>query len=295
MDKFLFTGTGVALVTPFETNGQLDLPALTRLVEHVLSGGAEYLVPLGTTGESVTLSADEKLKVVETVLKAAAGKAKVLLGAGGNHTAEVVDWVKKAGSLGVDGILSVSPYYNKPTQAGILAHFRKVAESSGAPVILYNVPGRTSSNMLPATTLTLAREFPNIIGIKEASGNLEQFMAIIRESPPHFKLISGDDNLTLPALSIGAVGVISVLANVYPKGFSTMVRNCLAGHFDSGIKLHYRYFQFVNQLFSEGNPAGAKAALKILGICGETLRLPLVPVSDEHRRILKEEMTGIAE
>ncbi|MFN4235339.1 MAG: 4-hydroxy-tetrahydrodipicolinate synthase [Bacteroidia bacterium] len=272
-------GTGVALVTPFNSKYEVDYQGLTRLVKHVSDGGVDYLVVLGTTGESVTLTKDEKKKILEHVLSVNANKLPVVLGIGGNNTQEILETISHTDFSGISAILSVSPYYNKPIQEGIYQHYIKIADACPVPVILYNVPGRTSSNMLPETTLRLAQH-NNIIAIKEASGSVEQVMKIIKNKPDNFMVISGDDALTLPFMAVGAVGVISVVANCHPKPFSEMVNYCLNTDFISAQKIHYKLLDVIDLLFVEGNPGGVKAALKALGIIEDYLRLPLVNVSE---------------
>lgn len=281
-------GTGVAMITPFNADGQVDFTALERLTEHLVKGGVEYLVVMGTTGESVTLSKDEKKKVLSAVLATNAGRLPVVLGVGGNDTAEVCKELRGLDTAGISAILSVSPAYNKPTQDGIYAHYRAVSEASPLPIILYNVPGRTGSNMTAATTLRLARDFENIIGIKEASGSVEQCIDILKRRPSDFLVISGDDNLTLPFIACGADGVISVVGNAFPKAFSDLTRAALNNDCDTARSLQFRLFDIINMLFAEGNPGGVKCALKQLGICEEHMRLPLVPVSDTLRQKLTE-------
>ena len=281
-----FKGTGVALVTPFLSNGKVDFKSLTKLVEHLIKGKVEYLVVLGTTGESVTLDKEEKAAIVEHVIQAANKRVPVVLGLGGNSTNEILHSLETLSFKGIDAILSVSPYYNKPNQRGIYAHYKAIAEAAPVPVILYNVPGRTSSNMLADTTLQLANDFKNIIGIKEASGNLEQCMKIIKYRPKDFLVISGDDSLTLPILACGGDGVISVVANAFPKDFSEMTRQAIAGDFVKARKLHYKLTDITEQLFADGNPGGIKAALDIMKICPPHLRLPLVDVNPTVREKL---------
>jgi 4-hydroxy-tetrahydrodipicolinate synthase len=281
MKPFLFEGTGVALVTPFDADGHVDYPALTRLVEHVTQGGVEYLVVMGTTGESATLSKDEKAAVLHHVLEVNAGKLPVVYGVGGNNTAELVHQLTHKDPARLAGILSVTPYYNKPTQEGLYQHYKALAQVSPLPVILYNVPGRTGVNMTAETTLRLAREFKNIVAIKEASGNLDQINRICKDKPAGFEVISGDDNLTYPMIALGARGVISVVGQATPRVFSNMVRHALAGRFAEALPLHNRLFDFTNRLFEQGNPGGVKAALAALGIMNNRLRLPLVPVSND--------------
>lgn len=273
---FSFQGTGIAIVTPFLPDGSIDYPALERLVEHWIKGRVEYLVVLGTTGESVTLSSEEKVTVFNFVTEKVNGRVPVVLGVGGNHTAEIIRSLDRFDLDKASAILSVSPYYNKPTQEGIYQHYKAFAGACPLPIILYNVPGRTSSNVLPETTLRLAADFANIIGIKEASGNMEQIMQIIRQKPDGFRVISGDDAITLPLVAAGADGVISVVANAYPAEFSEMVRLTAAGRMEEARKLHYQLLAIVQYLFLEGNPTGIKAVLDLLGLCGADVRLPLV-------------------
>lgn len=274
-----FKGTGVAIVTPFKSDKSVDYNALKRLVEHLINNGIDYLVVQGTTGESVTLTKEEKAEILAFVIKINNKRLPIVLGLGGNCTQTILDALKTTNLDGVDALLSVSPYYNKPTQEGIYQHYRAIAEASSKPIILYNVPGRTSSNVLASTTLRLATDFKNIIAVKEASGNIEQAMEIIKNKPAHFLVISGDDALTLPIIASGGDGVISVLANAYPKGFSAMVNAALNGDFKKAQQLHYQYYDLIRYLFCDGNPAGIKATLKILGITGDTVRLPLVNVT----------------
>jgi 4-hydroxy-tetrahydrodipicolinate synthase len=286
-------GTGVAIVTPFLADKSVDIEGLTNLVNHLINGNVEYLVVMGTTGESVTLNKEEKQLVLSTVLSVNNGRLPVVLGIGGNNTQEVVNAIKNTDFNGVSAILSVSPYYNKPTQEGIYQHYKAIANASPLPIILYNVPGRTSSNITASTTLRLANDFENIIAVKEASGNLEQAMQIIKNKPEGFYIVSGDDALTLPIVASGGDGVISVVANAYPQEFSDMVRATLNHDLKTAQNLHYKLLDFINLLFAEGNPGGIKAALKILGICGDDLRLPLVNVSDETFNKIKKEIAKI--
>jgi 4-hydroxy-tetrahydrodipicolinate synthase len=286
-----FSGSGVALVTPFQSDYSLDIPALKKLVQLQLDGGTDFLVVQGTTGESPTLSADEKRLVLDTVLEVNNGKLPVVYGVGGNNTAALEATLKQV-PKGVDGILSVSPYYNKPIQKGIVAHFTQVASFTDLPIILYNVPGRTGSNMLPDTTLALS-EIPNIVAVKEASGNMEQIMQIIRERRPDFGVLSGDDNLTMPLIAAGADGVISVVANAFPERFSNMVHASMEGDLDTARIEHYALFEITKQFFEEGNPGGVKVALAARGILNEIMRLPLVPVSDGLRARIEAETARI--
>ncbi|MFT6849371.1 MAG: 4-hydroxy-tetrahydrodipicolinate synthase [Sphingobacteriales bacterium] len=280
MEKF--KGTGVAMVTPFNTDESIDFIGLKKLIDHLIDGGVDYLVVLGTTGETATLTKNEKQQVFQAVADANHGRVPLVAGLGGNFTAEVVEAVSNFKIVGYEAILSVSPYYNKPTQEGIYQHYKAVAEASNLPIIMYNVPGRTGSNMLPSTTLRLA-QVDNIIGMKEACGNMEQIMAIIKDRPKGFLVISGDDLLTQPIIMAGGDGVISVVGNVAPKIFSNMVRFAMAGNMKSSQINHYKLFDLTNLLFSEGNPGGVKAALKHLGLMEERMRLPLIEVSDNTR------------
>jgi 4-hydroxy-tetrahydrodipicolinate synthase len=280
MDKMIH-GTGVALVTPFLADGSVDFVGLENLVNRCIVGGVEYLVVLGTTGESATLTTAEKALVLSEVKRINAGRVPIIYGAGGNNTQAVIDSFSTTDLDGVYALLSVSPYYNKPTQEGIYQHYKAIATASPLPIILYNVPGRTSSNISAATTLRLARDFKNISAIKEASGNMEQIMEIIKNKPEGFEVISGDDNLTYAMIALGAKGVISVSGQGMPKIFSQMVRNALAGKWQDALAAHYDLFDFTNMLFAEGNPGGIKAALKALNVCEDHLRLPLWKISTD--------------
>lgn len=283
-----FAGVGVALVTPFTKDKTVDLVGLNLLVNHVISGGVNYLVVLGTTGESVTLTKEEKKKIVAQVIKSNNGRLPVVIGIGGNNTQELIETIKETDFSGIDAILSASPMYNKPTQEGIYQHYKALAKVSPKPIILYNVPGRTASNMAPETTIRLATDFKNIIGIKEASGNLEQAMKIYQGMPNGFYLISGDDALAVPFVASGGEGVISVVANALPETFSSAIHLTLNNDAKSAQKDHYKVFDIINMLFEEGNPGGVKAALQILGICGADVRLPLWPISDNlYNRLSK--------
>src|SRR5690554_333245 len=292
MEKFV--GTGVAMVTPFDGSGAVDYKALEKLVKHLSEGEVEYLVVLGTTAETATLTAEEQSKVLTHVQSANYKKLPIVLGMGGNNTAALVDSIKNTDLSGVDAILSASPYYNKPTQEGIYQHYKAVAESTDKPIILYNVPGRTASNISAETTLRLANDFDNIIGIKEASADMDQVMAIIQDKPKDFLVISGEDGLTFPIVACGGKGVISVVANAYPKIFSDMVRATLNGEIENGREKHYQLKKFIDLLFAEGNPGGIKAALQVLGICEDNLRLPLWKVSDELKTKLQAAIKEIA-
>lgn len=277
MEKF--RGLGVALVTPFLENGGVDMAGLQRLVEHNIKNGTDYLVVQGTTGESATLTAEEKKSVLDFVIEVNNGRKPIVLGVGGNNTAAIAETLENLDPTGIDGILSVSPYYNKPTQEGIFQHYKKLNAVTPLPIILYNVPGRTSSNVTAATTLRIAKELKNVVAVKEASGNLEQIMEIIMHKPKGFLVLSGDDALTLPHIAVGGDGVISVVGNAFPKRFSKMVHSALDGDMTTAKQYHYDLLEIIPMLFAEGNPAGIKRVLSTLGICKENVRLPLVPVS----------------
>lgn len=274
-----FRGTGVALVTPFTDDNAVDFDALSRLIDHVIAGGVDYLVALGTTGETPTLSGKERRAVLDHIIQRAESRVPVVAGMGGNNTVELIHGLHDYDLSQVAGILSVTPYYNKPSQEGLYQHFAAIARATGLPIILYNVPGRTASNLLPATVLRLAEEFSHIVAIKEASGNLVQNMEIIAGAPDGFAVLSGDDNLVLPQIAVGMQGVISVAANCYTADFCAMVKAALDGRFNEARRLHYSLLPGINMLFEEGNPAGVKHELTRLGICKNSLRLPLVPVS----------------
>ena len=283
-----FRGTGVAIVTPFHSSGNIDFGSFEKLLEHVIGNGINYIVALGTTGESATLSRDEKVAVINFVTEVVNKRVPVIIGIGGNNTQEIINTIKVTGFENINAILSVSPYYNKPQQQGIYNHYRAIAGACPVPVILYNVPGRTSSNISADTTLKLAREIKNIVGIKEASGNLLQCMDIIKNRPKDFLVISGDDALTLPIVTLGGDGVISVVANAFPGKFSDMVNMALNGKIEKAKSIHYSLLDIINALFMDGNPSGIKAALNILGICEKYVRLPLVNVNDETQARLED-------
>tara|TARA_R110001592_G_scaffold17518_2_gene73746 strand:- start:38944 stop:39825 length:882 start_codon:yes stop_codon:yes gene_type:complete len=283
-------GTGVALVTPFTSSFAIDFNALERLVSHCIEGGVEYLVVMGTTGENPVLSAQEKQDVLKAVVEAAGGRVPIVYGIGGNDTHAVVASLKNDDLTGVDAILSVSPYYNKPTQEGIYQHFKMVSENSPLPLILYNVPGRTGSNVTAATTLRIAHDFKNIVAVKEASGDLEQVMAIIKDRPEGFLVLSGDDNLSLPIIAAGGDGVISVSGQAFPAVFTEMIRQSLAGQMATARSLHYRLFTVTQLLFAQGNPGGVKAALDILEVIPPYMRQPLWPISNDLRQAIEAEI-----
>jgi len=275
-------GVGTAIVTPFHKDGTIDFKSLQKLIEFQLKGNVNFLVVLGTTGECVTLSKDERTAVINFVVEAVNGKIPVVMGMGGNNTQEIVNTIKSTDFDGIDAILSVSPYYNKPPQRGIFLHYKTIAGVSPVPVIIYNVPGRTGANITAETTLKIANELDNVIGIKEASGNFAQCMKILKNRPAGFLLFSGDDALTLPLISLGADGVISVVSNAFPSEFSEMVQYCLKGNFKKALDIHYRLIDIIDALFAEGSPGGIKAVLEMKKICNNYFRLPVVGVSKTH-------------
>jgi 4-hydroxy-tetrahydrodipicolinate synthase len=281
-------GTGVAIITPFKSDSSIDFAAMGRVVNHVINGGVNYIVALGTTGESVTLTHDEKNAVISYVAEIIDGRIPLVVGFGGNNTQEVINAIRQADLEKVDGILSVAPYYNKPSQKGLVMHFKAIATCSPLPVIIYNVPGRTSCNISADTSIELAHECDNIMAIKESSGDINQIMKIIKGTPDNFSVISGDDIMTLPIIASGGIGVISVLANVFPAVVSDIVNNALKNNFKSARELQFKYLEATELLFLEGSPAGAKAYMSILGLCNNTLRLPLTTVSrSTYSRIQK--------
>ena len=270
-------GMGVALITPFKEDESVDFDALKKLVEFQIKNGTDYLVVLGTTAETPTLTEDEKEEITRFVVEIAKGRIPIVLGVGGNNTKAVVEKLQKTDFTGIDAILSVTPYYNKPSQEGIYQHYSVIAKASPVSVILYNVPGRTGVNMTADTTLRLANEFPNICAVKEASGNFTQIDLIIKNKPEDFMVISGDDGITFPLITLGAVGVISVIGNAFPREFSRMVRLALEGDYNSARQIHYRFTELIELLFVEGNPAGVKSMLALMEMIENKLRLPLVP------------------
>jgi len=277
-----FKGTGVAMVTPFHKQGTIDFTALERLIEHLISGGVNYLVVQGTTAETATLTREEKNALAEFVVEVVNKRIPLVIGIGGNNTQEVINKIRMNSLEGYDAILSVTPYYNKPQQRGLYLHYKSIATVSPLPIIMYNVPSRTSVNMKPEITLQLASDFDNIIGVKEASGNIEQIMDIIRNKPKDFLVISGDDLLTLPLIGMGADGVISVVANAFPKLFSEMVALGLKGDMKKAREIHFKLTEFIRSVFADGNPSGIKAALEIKDIIANNLRLPLVKIEKTH-------------
>ncbi|HOI27758.1 MAG TPA: 4-hydroxy-tetrahydrodipicolinate synthase [Paludibacteraceae bacterium] len=277
MTQTKFTGLGIALITPFKEDDSVDYDALGRLLDYQLQNNIDYLVVMGTTGEAATLNEEEKSSVRKFVLSRVNGRVPIVLGVGGNNTKAVVEALKNDDMEGIDAILSVVPYYNKPSQEGIFQHYSVIAEASKVPVILYNVPGRTGVNMTAETTLRLANKYDNIIAIKEASGNIVQVNNIIKNKPKDFMVISGDDGITYPLMTMGAVGVISVIGNAFPKEFGKMVRLALAGDYQSAREIHQHFTDLFDLLFVDGNPAGVKCMLSIMGYIENKLRLPLVP------------------
>ena len=278
MNKLI--GTGVALVTPFKNDLSVDHDALRNIVNFNIENGTNYLVIMGTTGESVTVTKSEKQEIIKTISEANNGRLPLVLGIGGNNTAEVVNEIKNTDLSNITAILSVSPYYSKPTQEGLYQHFKAVSEASPIPIILYNVPGRTSKNMLPETTLRLARDFENIVAVKEAGNNQQQYLELLKDKPEDFLVISGDDDLALGVVLAGGAGVISVIGQAFPKDFSQMIQLGLQGKAKDAYKLHYKLMDITSMIFEENNPAGIKAVFNGLGLCNATVRLPLVEASD---------------
>ena len=281
------------MVTPFQADGAVDFSGLETVVNHIIGGGVEYLVILGTTGESATLNKQEKKDIWSSTVKFTNGRVPLVAGIGGNNTYEVLKSIEEFDTTGYDAILSVSPYYNKPTQEGIYQHYKAIAENSPLPIILYNVPGRTGSMVSAETTVRLAHDFKNVIATKEASGSFDQFNAIMRDKPEDFLFISGDDPVTLPMVAMGAAGVISVIGNAIPKAMSDMVRLCLKGDYANARPLHYSLIEFTRLMFTEGNPAGVKQAMKELGICSDEVRLPLTRVSSDTAAKISAELQKI--
>ena len=293
MVQNIFKGLGIALITPFKEDGSVDYESLIRLVDYQLNNGADFFCILATTGETPTLTKEEKQKIKDLVVDYVQGRVPILMGCGGNNTAAIIEELKTGDFRGVDGILSVCPYYNKPSQEGLYQHFKAIAAATTLPVILYNVPGRTGVNMQAATTVRLARDCHNIVGIKEASGNLEQVDEIIKNKPNSFDVISGDDSLTFHMVSCGAVGVISVIGNAFPKEFGHMVRLSLQGDYESARQIHQRFTDLFDLLFVDGNPAGAKCMLSLMGYIQNKLRLPLVPTRMVTYDKIREVLNGL--
>lgn len=282
---------GVALITPFKEDGRVDYDALLRLVEYQVQNGIDFLCVLGTTAETPTLTTEEKKKIKSLVIERVNGRVPILLGVGSNCTQTVIDTIKNDDMTGVDALLIAVPYYNKPSQEGIYQHYKAIAQSTKLPIVLYNVPGRTGVNMTAATTLRLAHDFDNIVAIKEASGDISQMDEIIKKKPENFDVISGDDGITFPLITLGAVGVISVIGNAFPREFSRMTRLALAGDYNSALTIHHQFTELFKLLFVDGNPAGVKAMLSMMGMIENRLRLPLVPTRittyEEMRRVLE--------
>ncbi len=275
-------GTGVAMITPFHSNGDVDFSALSKLTNHIVDGGVDFIVALGTTAETATLSEAEKNAVIDTIYESISGRAGFVVGVGGNNTSSVINGINALNDKNVDAILSVTPYYNKPNQRGLYSHFKEIALNTDVPIILYNVPGRTSVNMLASTTLSLANDFENIVAVKEASGDMGQIMQILKNRPEGFRVFSGDDALTLPILSVGGDGVISVVANAYPNAMTTMVNSMIKNSdYHASIRIHYQMLDIIDALFADGNPAGIKALLEHLNLIKNNLRLPLVKINPE--------------
>ena len=283
-----FKGTGIALITPFKADYSVDIEALKRIVNHVIDNGADFLVVLGTTSEAPTLTAEEKKLVINTILTANNSRLPIMLGMGGNNTQAVIEAIKAQNFNGIQGILSVVPYYNKPNQRGMKAHFEAIADVSPVPVVVYNVPGRVGVNLQAATCVELAKH-PNIIAVKEASGNLQQIMEILRDKPADFDVLSGDDGITQPLMALGAQGVISVAANAYTNPFSRMMKAMRDGRTDEALRLHYVMMRMNQLIFADGNPAGIKCLMNQMGLCENVLRLPLVPVNEKVEADIAEE------
>ncbi len=293
MSTLNLKGVGVALVTPFNEQKEINFTEFEKVVNYVIEGGVDYVVVLGTTGESVTLDKQEKQDLIKACVEVTNKRVPVIAGFGGNDTRSIIYDINHADLTGVDGILSVSPYYNKPTQEGIYEHYKAIANNTELPIILYNVPGRTASNIRASTTLQLAHDFKNIVAIKEASNDWMQIFWLAREKPQDFLLISGNDDLIVPQISIGYDGVISVIANATPKHFSTMVHQALDGDFTSARKTVYELDELITYLFEQGNPAGVKAAMKHLGVCDDHVRLPLMPINADLRKKITQKVDGL--
>ena len=288
MKKNIFKGTGIALITPFKTDLSVDVEALTKIVNHVIEHGADFLVVLGTTSEAPTLTTEEKRLVINTILKANHQRLPIMLGMGGNNTQAVIEAIKAQDFTGIQGILSVVPYYNKPNQRGMKAHFEAIADASPVPVVVYNVPGRVGVNLQASTCVELAKH-PNIIAVKEASGNLQQIMEILRDKPADFDVLSGDDGITQPLMALGAQGVISVAANAYTQPFSRMMKAMKEGRIEEALHLHYAMLRMNQLIFADGNPAGIKCLMHHMGLCQNVLRLPLIPANEKVEADIIEE------
>lgn len=293
MAQNIFRGLGIALITPFNSDGSVDYVSLKRLVEYQIGNGADFFCILATTGEAPCLSHAEKEEITYFIKEIVKGRVRILKYCGGNNTAAVVEEIKSTDWSGIDGILSICPYYNKPSQEGLYQHFKAIAQASPLPIVLYNVPGRTGINMKAETTVRLAKDFPNIVGIKEASGSLEQVDEIIKNKPDNFDVISGDDALTFPMIASGAAGVISVIGNALPKEFSRMIRLEFRGEYEPARKIHHKFTELYSLLFVEGNPAGVKALLSDMGMIENKLRLPLVPTTIKTKQKMAEILKAI--
>lgn len=288
-----FYGTGVALITPFKTDLSVDYNALKNIVNYNIDNGTNYLVVSGTTGESVTVTKEEKKIITNTVIESNKGRLPIVLGIGGNNTMAVIEEIKSTDFSQIDAILSVSPYYSKPTQEGLYQHFKAIAKASPVPVILYNVPGRTSKNMLPETTIRLANDFENIIAVKEAGNNVAQYLQLLKDKPDDFLVISGDDDLALGVVLAGGAGVISVIGQALPKQFSKMIQLGLQGNAKEAYKIHYQLMDVTGYIFEENNPAGIKAVFEALGMAQDTVRLPLVPATNALKEKIKKTLSTI--
>ena len=288
-----FYGTGVALITPFKTDLSVDYNALKNIVNYNIDNGTNYLVVSGTTGESVTVTKEEKKKITNTVIETNKGRLPIVLGIGGNNTMAVIEEIKSTDFSQIDAILSVSPYYSKPTQEGLYQHFKAIAKASPVPVILYNVPGRTSKNMLPETTIRLANDFENIIAVKEAGNNVAQYLQLLKDKPDDFLVISGDDDLALGVVMAGGAGVISVIGQALPKQFSKMIQLGLQGNAKEAYKIHYQLMDVTGYIFEENNPAGIKAVFEALGLAQDTVRLPLVSATNALKEKIKKTLSTI--
>ncbi len=293
MSQNKFTGLGIALITPFKEDESIDFDALGRLLDYQLQNSIDYLVVLGTTAETPTLSETEKKDVLKFVQEKVNGRVPIVLGCGGNNTRGIVNTLQHDDFTGIDAILSVVPYYNKPSQEGMYQHYKAISEASPVPVILYNVPGRTGVNMLPDTTIRIAREFENVVAIKEACGNMDQINDIIKRKPKDFMVISGDDGITYPLITMGASGVISVIGNAFPKEFGRMVRLALQGEYEQAREIHHRFTDLFDLLFVDGNPAGAKCMLSLMGYIQNKLRLPLVPTRTVTYEKIRDVLKGL--
>lgn len=274
-----FRGTGVAVVTPFKNDSSIDFTAMGRVINHVIKGGVNYIVAMGTTGEASTLTKDEKKALISYVIEAVDNRVPLVVGIGGNNTQEVINYIRQSDLNGVDGILSVAPYYNKPSQRGIFEHFKAIATCSPLPVIIYNVPGRTSSNISSDTCLELAHGCENIVAVKEASGDIAHIMRILKGKPESFLVISGDDGMIIPITAAGGSGVISVMANAFPRQTCELVNHCLKSNYKAARDIHFNFMETIELLFADGNPSGIKAFLSVMNLCQNILRLPLVPVN----------------